>query len=286
MSSVVVTGATGHLGRLVVEDILAKGHPAERITATGRDAGGLTGLADRGVRTARADFGDPASLRDAFEGADTLLLVSGSEVGKRVDQHRNAIEAAGAVGVGHVVYTSAPKATDTTLVLAPEHKATEEILTASGLAYTVLRNGWYNENFEQQLDQARETGAFVGSAGGGRVASASRQDLAEAASVVLRDPKAHAGAVYELSGDTAWTHAELAAALGELLGREVLYRDLTTEEHVAALTGAGLDEGTARFVAALDANIRDGELSMTTGELSRLIGRPTTPVAETLRTPA
>ncbi|NYH54840.1 NAD(P)H dehydrogenase (quinone) [Nocardiopsis arvandica] len=283
MNSVVVTGATGHLGRLVVEDLLAKGHPAERITATGRDTGGLTALAGRGVRTARADFGDPASLGDAFEGADTLLLVSGSEVGKRVDQHRNAIEAAGAAGVGHVVYTSAPKAADTTLVLAPEHKATEEVLTASGLAYTVLRNGWYNENFAQQLDQARETGSFVGSAGEGRVASASRQDLAEAASAVLRDPKAHAGAVHELSGDTAWTHAELAAVLGELLGREVLYRDLTTEEHVAALTAAGLDEGTARFVAALDANIRDGELSMTTGELSRLIGRPTTPVAETLR---
>ncbi|MFD6951345.1 NAD(P)-dependent oxidoreductase [Nocardiopsis sp. TSRI0078] len=283
MSSVVITGATGHLGRLVVEDLLAKGHPGERITATGRDTGRLTALADRGVRTARADFEDPASLKEAFGGADTLLLVSGSEVGKRVDQHRNAIEAARAAGVGHVVYTSALKATDTTLVLAPEHKATEEVLTASGLAYTVLRNGWYNENFAQQLDQARGTGAFAGSAGGGRVASASRQDFAEAASAVLRAPEAHAGAVHELSGDTAWTHAELAATLGELLGREVLYRDLTTEEHVAALTGAGLDEGTARFVAALDANIRDGELSMTTGELSRLIGRPTTPVAETLR---
>ncbi|WP_017573778.1 SDR family oxidoreductase [Nocardiopsis halotolerans] len=281
--SVVITGATGHLGRLVVEDLLARGVRADRITATARDTARLADLADRGVRTARADFDDPASLKEALAGADTLLLVSGSEVGGRVAQHRNVVEAARGAGVGHLVYTSAPRATDTTLVLAPEHGATEEIITASGLAYTILRNGWYNENFAQKLEEARVTGAFVGSAGQGRTASASRQDLAEAASVVLRDPGAHAGAVYELSGDTAWTYDDLAATLGELLGREVVYRDLTTEEHVAALTGAGLDEDTARFVAALDTNTRDGELSDTTGELSRLIGRPTTPVAETLR---
>ncbi|WP_159942917.1 MULTISPECIES: SDR family oxidoreductase [unclassified Nocardiopsis] len=281
--SVVVTGATGHLGRLVVEGLLSQGFPAERVTATGRNTAKLTDLADRGVRTARADYADPTSLKEAFRGADTLLLVSGSEVGQRVEQHRNAIEAAREAGVAHVVYTSAPRATDTTLVLAPEHKATEEILTASGLTYTILRNGWYSENYASQLEQAREHGSFVGSAGQGRVASAARRDFAEAAAVVLRDPAAHAGAVHELSGDTAWTYADLADTLGELLGREVVYRDLDTEEHVAALTGAGLDEGTARFVAALDANTRDGELSATTGELSRLLGRPTTPVAETLR---
>ncbi|MFF8763967.1 SDR family oxidoreductase [Nocardiopsis dassonvillei] len=281
--SVVITGATGHLGRLVVEDLLDRGVPAERITATARDTARLADLAGRGVRTVHADFDEPASWGEALKGADTLLLVSGTAIGERVRQHGTVIDAAAEAGVGHIVYTSAPKATDTTLVLAPEHKATEELVTASGLAYTILRNGWYNENFAQQLDQARATGAFVGSAGRGRTASASRRDLAEAASAVLRDPAAHAGAVYELSGDTAWTYDDLAATLGELLGREVVYRDLTTEEHVAALTGAGLDEGTARFVAALDTNTRDGELSATTGELSRLIGRPTTPVGETLR---
>jgi NAD(P)H dehydrogenase (quinone) len=282
--SVVITGATGHLGRLVVEDLLAGGLPAERITATGRDTAKLADLAARGVATARADFDDPASLKAAFRGADTLLLVSGSEVGKRVDQHRHAVEAATEAGVGHIVYTSVLNAAETTLVLAPEHKATEEIILASGLPFTLLRNGWYSENYEQQLHQARETGTVLTSAGAGRVASASRPDYAAAAAAVLRDLALHTGRVYELSGDTAWGFDEFAAAVGEVLGREVVVNNVSPEEHLAVLTGAGLDEGTAGFVVGLDTGTRAGELSSTTGDLSRLIGRPTTPLVETLRT--
>ncbi|RKS09192.1 NAD(P)H dehydrogenase (quinone) [Nocardiopsis sp. Huas11] len=280
--SVVITGATGRLGRLVVEDLLAGGLPADQITATGRDTAKLADLAAQGVRTARADFGDPASLKAAFEGADTVLLVSGSEVGRRVDQHRNAVEAARDAGVGHLVYTSVLNAAESSLILAPEHKATEEIILASGLTHTLLRNGWYTENYEQQLQQARETGAVLTSAGAGRVASASRPDYAAAAAAVLRDPAAHADRVYELSGDTAWTFDELAAAMGRALGREVVVHDVTPEGHQAALIGAGLDEGTARFVVGLDTGTREGGLASATGELSRLIGRPTTPMAETL----
>ncbi|KOX16339.1 SDR family oxidoreductase [Nocardiopsis sp. NRRL B-16309] len=282
--SVVITGATGHLGRLVVEDLLAGGLPADQITATGRDTAKLADLSAKGVSTARADFGDPASLKAAFEGADTVLLVSGSEVGQRVDQHRNAVEAAKDAGVGHIVYTSVLNAAETTLILAPEHKATEEIILGSGLTYTFLRNGWYSENYEQQLHQARETGTVLTSAGAGRVASASRSDYAAAAAAVLRDPAAHANAVHELSGDTAWDFGELAAAMGEALGRAVTVTNVTPEEHEAVLTGVGLDEGTARFVVGLDTGTREGELAATTGELSRLIGRPTTPLVETLRT--
>ncbi|WP_116248067.1 SDR family oxidoreductase [Nocardiopsis sp. FIRDI 009] len=281
--SVVVTGATGHLGRLVVEELLELGHPAEEITAAGRRTDRLGPLADRGVATTRVDFDDPASLKAAFAGADAVLLVSGSELGRRVEQHRNAIEAAREAGVGHLVYTSAPRATTTSLVLAPEHKATEEILAASGLEHTILRNGWYHENYEQQLHQARETGAVVASIGEGRVASAARRDYAAAAAAVLRAPARHAGAVYELSGDTAWTLDDLAAAVGEALGREVVARNLTPEDHLAALLASGLDEDTARFVVALDGNIRDGELADTSGELAQLIGRPTTPLVEALR---
>ncbi|MFF1670230.1 NmrA family NAD(P)-binding protein [Nocardiopsis flavescens] len=281
--SVVIVGATGHLGRLVVEELLERGTPAERIVGGGGEKEGMAGVAGWGVGAARIDLDDPATLAPAFEGAAALLLVSTSEPGRRVPQHRAAVEAAAAAGTGHIVYTSAPRADDTPLVLAPDHKATEELLAASGIAHTVLRNNWYSENYLPQLEQARATGAFLGSAGRGRVPSASRRDFAAAAAVVLADPAAHAGAVYELTGDTAWTHDELAATLADVLGRDVVYKDLSTAEHTAALVGAGLDAETAAFVAALDGNIRDGALGEPTGDLRRLIGRPSTPLADTLR---
>lgn len=280
--SVVVTAATGHLGRLVVTELLARGVPAADVVATGRRVEALADLAAQGVRVVASDYADPESLRAAFEGAEKVLLVSGNEVGQRVTQHGNAIDAAKAAGVRHLVYTSAPRATTSDLVLAPEHKATEELLAASGLTTTVLRNNWYTENYVPTLEQARATGEVVASAGEGRVASATRADFAAAAAVVLTTP-GHEGAVYELGGDTAWTHHELAAAIGEVLGREVVYRPVSPEEHLAVLTTAGLDEGTAGFVVALDGNIRDGALADVTGDLSRLTGRPTTSLVDGLR---
>jgi NAD(P)H dehydrogenase (quinone) len=282
---VVVTGATGHLGRLVVTELLARGVPAADVTATGRRTEALADLAAQGVRVVASDYADVASLQAAFAGADTVVLVSGNEVGQRVAQHGNVVEAAKATGVGRLVYTSAPRATTTDLVLAPEHKATEELLEASGLAVTILRNNWYTENYGPTLEAARATGEVVASAGEGRVASATRADLAAAAAVVVTTP-GHEGKVYELGGDTAWTHHELAAAIGEVLGREVTYRPVSPEDHLAVLTTAGLDEGTAGFVVALDGNIRDGALSDVTGDLARLIGRPTTSLVDGLRAAA
>jgi NAD(P)H dehydrogenase (quinone) len=276
--TIVVTGATGHLGRLTVDSLLERGVPAADIRAVGRSAERLAPLAARGVQTAVIDFEEPETLHAAFAGAHALLLVSGSEVGQRIPQHRNAIEAAARAGVGRIVYTSAPRATDTDLILAPEHAETERLLAASGLPVTVLRNNWYTENYTGQVDIAAATGELVGSAGDGRVASASRKDYAEAAAVVL-STDGHEGAVYELGGDVAWTFDDLAATVGELLGRSVSYRSVTPEEHTAALRDAGLDEGTANFVVALDGNIRDGALGEVTGTLSALIGRPTTPLA-------
>lgn len=279
--TIVVTGATGHLGRLVVESLLERGVPAADIRALGRRADRLAPLAERGVGTAVIDFDRPETLDDAFRGADALLLVSGSEVGQRVPQHRNAIDAAVRTGVGRIVYTSAPKASDSALILAPEHAETERLLAASGLPTTILRNNWYTENYVGTLDQAAATGEILGSAGEGRVASATRADYAEAAAVVLTTP-GHEGAVYELSGDAAWTFDELAAVASELLGREVVYRSVSPEEHAAALTAAGLDEGTVGFVVALDGNIRDGLLGEAAPTLAELIGRPTTSLAEGL----
>mgnify|MGYP001052978276 CR=1 FL=1 len=276
--TIVVTGATGHLGRLTVDALLERGVPAAQIRAAGRSAERLAPLAALGVETAVIDFEKPETLDAAFSGADALLLVSGSEVGQRIPQHRNAIEAATRANVGRIVYTSAPRATDTDLILAPEHAETERLLAASGLPVTVLRNNWYTENYAGQVDAAAATGELVGSAAAGRVASASRKDYAEAAAVVLTTD-GHEGAVYELGGDVAWTFDDLAATVGELLGRPVDYRSVTPDEHVAALREAGLDEGTAGFVVALDGNIRDGALAEVTGTLSELIGRPTTSLA-------
>lgn len=279
--TIVVTGATGHLGRLVIDSLLERGVPASSIRATGRDVDRLSPFADRGIETVVADFDRPETLVPAFSGADALLLVSGSEVGKRVDQHRNAIDAAREAGVGRIVYTSAPHATDSDLVVAPEHAETERLLEASGMPVTILRNNWYTENYAGTVDTAEATGEIVGSAGAGRVASASRRDYAEAAAVVLTTP-GHEGAVYELSGDASWTFHDLAEAAGSLVGREVRYRDVTPDEHAAILTAAGLDEGTTGFLVALDGNIREGSLADATTTLSDLIGRPTTPLTDGL----
>jgi NAD(P)H dehydrogenase (quinone) len=275
--SIVVTGATGHLGRLIVEALLRNGTPASEIVAGGRNVDKLADLREQGVRVARIDYADETSLADAFAGADKLMLVSGSEVGQRVAQHSAAIDAAKAAGVTHIVYTSAPRADTTALILAPEHKLTEEYLVASGVPFTLLRNGWYTENYVGAAEQARQSGTVAASVGDGLVASASRADYAEAAAVVLAGT-GFEGKVFELSGDTAWSHTELASALTEVLGREVAYTPLSGEEHFASLTGVGLDEATAGFVVALDADTRNGLLAETSSDLRTLIGRPTTPL--------
>ena len=192
------------------------------------------------------------------------------------------IDAAKAAGVKRIVYTSAPKADTTELVVAPEHKATEELIAASGLPATILRNGWYTENYLPALEQARETGTLLTSAGDGRVASASRRDYAEAAAIALTD-EATSGRTYELSGDTSWDQQELADAIGTTIGRDVTLTNVTSDEHQRILAAAGLDEGTVGFLVALDANTRDGLLADTSGDLSELIGHPTTSLLDGLR---
>jgi NAD(P)H dehydrogenase (quinone) len=279
--TIVVTGATGSLGRLILEHLLTRGTAADQIVAVGRNTAKLAELDALGVRTAVIDYGDRASLDAAFAGADTLMLVSGSEVGRRVEQHANAIDAAKAAGISRIVYTSAPQADTSALILAPEHKATEAILAASGIPFTLLRNGWYTENYESTIPQVRATGVYIASAGDGRIASASRTDYAEAAAIVLTTD-GHDGAVYELSGDVAWDGHELAAALTDVVGRDVSYAAVSPDEHGAALTDAGLDAQTAGFLVALDENTRDGLLATTTGELAEILGRPTTPLREGL----
>ncbi|MCK2022528.1 SDR family oxidoreductase [Microbacterium sp. kSW2-24] len=280
--TILVTGATGQLGRLVIDSLLERGAEPSSIVAGVRDLTKASDIAARGVRTAVVDYDRADTIAAALEGVDSVLLISGSEVGRRTAQHQAVIDAAKAAGVGKLVYTSAPKAPTSDLVLAPEHKATEELIAASGIPAVILRNNWYTENYAGNIAQARETGVLAASVGDGRVASASRKDFADAAAVVLLED-GHLGQAYELGGDVAWTYDELAAAIAEVIGSPVEYRALTAEEHAAALESAGLDAGTVGFVTALDAGIRDGALADTDGTLARLIGRPTTPLVEGLR---
>lgn len=272
--TLVITGATGHLGRLVIEQLLSRGVQPSTIVAGGRNEEALEALAVLGVSTARIDYSDPATLDAAFAGADKVLLISGTEVGRRTVQHKAVIDAARKAGAA-LVYTSAPQARTSNLVLAPEHKATEELLEQSGLNYTVLRNNWYTENYDDTVRQAAETGTLLTSTGSGKIASAPRRDYAEAAAAVLLSDN-YADEVLELAGDEPWDFDELAATIAAVTGRDVTVNQVSSEEHITALKRFGLDEGTAGFVAALDANIADGLLEGSDGTLARLIGHPTT----------
>ncbi len=280
--TIAVTGATGHLGRLVLAE-LRRSRPAGSLVAVVRDEGKAEDLADDGVLVRVAPYSDRAALVRALADVRVLLLVSGSEVGQRVEQHRNVIDAAVEAGVDRIVYTSAPHADTSALVLAPEHRATEELVRASGLAWTILRNNWYTENYVGTLQQAAESGEIVAAVGDGRVASATRADFAAGAAAVLLG-EGHEGKVYELGGDSTWDFEELAAAAGAVVGRPVTYRRVDGETLRSILVEhAGLDEGTAGFVVQLDLDIAAGLLDEETGELSALIGRPTTPLEEGLR---
>ena len=278
--SVVVTGATGQLGRLTVEALLRRGVPAPDVVATGRDVTGIKDLADRGVVVRRADFTDPGSLAAAFAGAGKLLLISASvPVDERVANHRRAIDAALAAGVSLVAYTSTLRADTAATVIGATHRATEEYLRERRVPSVLLRNGWYLENYTGQLPLILQNGAVTGAAGQGRVSAASRADYAEAAAVVLTT-EGHAGAVYELGGDESFTLAGLAAAVSAAAGKQITYTDLPAQELARVLAGAGLPAGLAEVLADADLGLSRGELFTGSGDLGRLIGRPATRLAD------
>ncbi|MGW0334437.1 SDR family oxidoreductase [Streptomyces sp. NPDC003011] len=277
--SIVVTGATGHLGRHVVEQLLEK-VPADQITAVVRNAEKAADFAARGVRIALADYNAPASFDGLFAADDKVLLVSGNEFDKgRVQQHKAVIGAAAAAGVALLAYTSAPGSLSA--ALADDHRGTEEALVASGVPFTLLRNGWYHENYTENLAPVLEHGTVVAAAGEGRVSSAARADYAAAAVAVLTG-EGHENKTYELGGDQAWSFAEYAAELSRLTGREITYSAVSPDALIGILTGAGLPEPFAAILAGVDASIEKGELVVSTGDLSRLAGRPTTPFSEAI----
>jgi len=275
---IVVTGASGQLGRLVIEQLLARNVPAASIVAAVRTPAKVADLAARGVQVREADYTRPDTLDSAFAGAQKLLLISSDAVGQRVAQHGAVIAAARRAGVQLLAYTSLLRADSSRLGLATEHVATEALLRDSGVPHVLLRNGWYTENYLASLAPALQHGAVIGAAGDGRIASAARIDYAAAAAEVLvRDGQA--GRTYELAGDAGYTLAEFAAELSHQAGRSIPYVNLPQAEFQAALQGAGLPEGLAALLADSDAAAAHGALFDEQRQLSQLIGRPSTPLA-------
>lgn len=278
--SLVVTGATGQLGRLVVGSLLAKGAAPDQIVALGRADERLAELAALGVTTRKVDYADAQAVADALAGADRVLLISGNEVGQRLVQHQNVIDAAKAAGVELLAYTSVAHADTASFVLAEEHRATEEAIGTSGLPHTFLRNSWYIENYSGQLPTYTEHGTILGSAGDGRVSAATRADFAEAAAAVLL--LEHPKAVYELGG-AAFSLKELAAAVSDVTGSDVTYTDLPADELVKVLVGAGLPDQYAAILADADLGLGRGELYVEPTDLENLLGRPATSLPEALK---
>ena len=279
---IAVTGASGHLGRHVIAALLTK-TDAVNIIALVRNPEAVADLADKGVTVRKADYDDPASYDEALRGVDKLLLISSSAVGQREAQHKTVIDAAKANGVKLIAYTSLLKADSSPMMLAAEHVATEKYLAASGLPHVLLRNGWYNENYTENLAPVLEHGVVAGHAGEGRVAPASRADYALAAAVVLTSADEQAGKIYELAGDEDFTLALYAEAVSAAVGKPVAYADMGFDELVQMLIGAGVPEGFAQVLADSDAGIKNGWLNERSKTLSSLIGRATTPIAQSIK---
>jgi NAD(P)H dehydrogenase (quinone) len=281
-SKLFVTGASGQLGRLVI-DTLLETTPASAIVAGMRDPAKAEGnaLRGQGVEVRAADYSRAETLASAFSGVDRLLLISGSENGKRKAQHRNVIDAAKAAGVGLIAYTSILHADTTPLFLAEEHRDTEAALAEAGVPFVLLRNGWYTEVYTWRLPPALKHGVLMGAAGEGRISSAARADYARAAATVLAGGE-HAGRIYELAGDASFTLAELVAVAAEASGKPIVYQNMAPEEFRSAVLQAGAPEMLARILSDTDAGVAKGALFDTGGALARLIGRPTTPFQTTI----
>ncbi|VEC01139.1 Quinone oxidoreductase 2 [Cedecea lapagei] len=278
---IAITGASGQLGRLVIEDLL-KAVKAEEIVAVVRNPAKVEDFSGRGVQVRTADYGDISALTKAFSGVEKVLLISSSEVGQRAAQHSNIIAAAKQAGVKLIAYTSLLHADRSPLALAEEHIVTERQLKESGVPFVLLRNGWYTENYLASVPPAIQHGVFIGSAGEGKIASATRADYAAAAAKVLTLDN-QAGKVYELAGDHGWTLAELAAEVSQQSGKPVVYQNLDEADFKAALQGAGLPEGFAALLANSDAGAEKGGLFDDGHQLSKLIGRATTSLSDSVK---
>lgn len=278
---IAITGATGLLGQHVIENLLQT-VPAGQIVAIVRNPAKGASLSRKGISVRQADYNDEASLIRALQGVEKLLLISSSEIGQRVTQHRNVINAAKSANVKFIAYTSLLHADTSPLGLHTEHVETEKMLADSGIRYALLRNGWYTENYLASVPAALEHGVFIGAAGEGKIAFAARADYAAAAACVISEDR-HAGKVYELAGDEARTLSHLAKELTEQSGKNVVYQNLSQADFVAALKNAGLPDELSEMLADSDVGASVGGLFDDSHTLSKLIGRPTTTLAESIK---
>lgn len=278
---IAITGASGQLGRLVIDELLTT-TPASEITALVRTPESVSDLAERGITVRQADYNEPGTLIEALKGIKKLLLISSSEVGQRAQQHQNVINAAKENGIELIAYTSILHADTSPLGLAEEHRATEAMLSESGIPFALLRNGWYSENYTAGIPAALQVGTLYGCAGDGLIASAARADYAAAAAKVFTMDN-QSGKIYELSGDKAYTLAELAAEISQQTGKEIGYVNLPEADYASALEQAGLPAPLAHMLADSDTGASQGGLYDKSQTLSGLIGRPTTPIAESVK---
>ncbi len=278
---ILVTGASGQLGRLVINSLLEK-TDAEQIIAAVRNPDSVKDLAEKGIQLRQADYNQPDTLLAALDGVEKVLLISSSEVGQRRVQHKNVIDAAKTAGVSLIAYTSILNATTSPLQLAEEHVATEALLAESGIPHVLLRNSWYSENYTMSLPVVLEHGVVLGCAVDGKLSTAARADYAEAAAVVLTSDN-QAGKVYELAGDTAFSLSEYAAAISEATGKTIVYQNMSESEYTGVLTGAGLPEGFAAILADSEVGASKGALYSDSKDLSTLIGHPTTTILESIK---
>jgi NAD(P)H dehydrogenase (quinone) len=272
--TIAVTGATGHLGRIIVGKLKTRA-PSDRPVALARST---AKAADLGVEVRAFDYSKPDTLAPALAGVDTILLISASEIGRRAEQHRHVIEAAKRAAVRRIIYTSLLHAERSPLSLAAEHRATEADVKSSGISYTILRNGWYTENHTNSIGGALAAGAVIGSAGDGKFSTATRADYAEAAVVTLTG-KGYEGKTFELAGDEAYTLADFASEISRQTGKTIGYKNLPEADYAATLARFGLPEAIAKAVASWDVEASRGALFDDSRQLSALIGRPTTPLA-------
>ncbi|MFW6364310.1 MAG: SDR family oxidoreductase [Spirochaeta sp.] len=275
-----ITGVTGEFGGYAVQHMIDMGVKPADIVGLARSKEKAADLIDKGVTIRLGDYDEPDTLKAAFKGVDRLLLVSGSEIGKRSEQHRNVIQAAGDVGVLHIVYTSITKADRSPSPMAPEHRDTEAALASSGLSWTILRNNWYTENYQPSLAGARESGVISAAIQHGRVASALKTEFAEAAARTLLHPP-DGEQIYELAGP-AWTYQELAEAAGKALGTTVKYQPVSKEQRIKDLQAAGMPGDMAGFFAEVDASIDEGALDIESDDLPNILGRPVTGLSTAL----